>query len=251
MQKQYVKVIIIIATVGLLSGCNNKNNTNEYSNNSIENLDGTSLTFRGLTYNIIQAGGHRWLDRNLGSSSACSDYKGDPECWGDLYQWGRPSDGHQKRNSSTVSEISSNVQPNHNNFILVHIKEKDIVKAAPHIVTANWYTLHDNSLWQENAIGVCPTGWRVPTIHDFEDLNISSPKDAFHKIKLSLSGFRVGHDMNNNGKVRGASYMGFYWTSTIKHDKNAVAAFKIDIGVEPTYHYHAKASGNSVRCMKD
>ena len=249
MQKQYIKVIITIATVGLLLGCNNKNNTNEHSNNSIENLDGTSLTFRGLTYNIIQAGGHQWLDRNLGSSSACSDYRGDSECWGDLYQWGRPSDGHQKRNSSTVSEISSNVQPNHNNFILVHIKEKDIVKAAPHIVTANWYTLHDNSLWQENAIGVCPTGWRVPTIHDFEDLNISNAKDAFHKIKLALSGFRVGYDRNND-EVKGASYMGFYWTSTIKEDKYAVA-LNLYITRKPFDGYSSKASGYSVRCMKD
>lgn len=250
MQKQPKKIMISIAILGLLLGCNDKNSSID---DTTENYSDSSLTFRGFAYNIIKIGNHQWLDRNLGSSSSCNDYKGDPECWGDLYQWGRPFDGHQKRNSSIVSEISHDVNPSHNSFIIVHIKEKDIVKVSHQIPTVNWYTLHDNNLWKENGTGsneVCPTGWRVPTIQDFEDLNISSSKDSFRKIKLSLGGFRVGHNRNNNGKSRGTSYMGHYWTSTTKKDKYAIA-FEIDITEKPFFSESSKASGNLVRCMKD
>lgn len=44
--------------------------------------------------------GHTWMDRNLGASRAATSST-DTEAYGDLYQWGRAADGHQKRTSGT------------------------------------------------------------------------------------------------------------------------------------------------------
>ena len=54
--------------------------------------------------------GKTWMDRNLGASRAATSSK-DSEAYGDLYQWGRAADGHQKRNSATTRKLSSTDTP--------------------------------------------------------------------------------------------------------------------------------------------
>ena len=46
-----------------------------------------------------------FLDRNLG---ALSNDITSSDSWGDLYQWGRKTDGHEKRLSDTTNTISPN-----------------------------------------------------------------------------------------------------------------------------------------------
>ena len=77
----------------------------------------------------------------------------------------------------------------------------------------------------------------------------TSTVDAFKTIKLNLGGFRSGHDRHNNGEEMGASFMGFYWTSTVQNNKNAVA-FELDMTNKPFFARSAKANGYSVRCIK-
>ena len=61
--------------------------------------------------------GETWMDRNLGATRAATSST-DAASYGDLYQWGRASDGHQCRSSGTRSTLSSVDQPNHSDFIL-------------------------------------------------------------------------------------------------------------------------------------
>lgn len=58
------------------------------------------------------ATGQTWMDRNLGASRAATSMN-DEQAYGDLYQWGRAADGHQKRNSGTTSTLSSTDTPIH------------------------------------------------------------------------------------------------------------------------------------------
>jgi hypothetical protein len=44
------------------------------------------------------------MDRNLGASQVATS-RSDTSSFGDLYQWGRRSDGHQCRNSSISSNL--------------------------------------------------------------------------------------------------------------------------------------------------
>jgi serine/threonine protein kinase len=63
------------------------------------------------------ATGRVWMDRNLGASRAATSST-DAQAYGDLYQWGRAADGHQKRTSATTTTLSSGDQPGHGSFIL-------------------------------------------------------------------------------------------------------------------------------------
>lgn len=46
--------------------------------------------------------GRVWLDRNLGAKEVCTSID-DKNCFGDYYQWGRGSDGHEKYKSRVVT----------------------------------------------------------------------------------------------------------------------------------------------------
>ena len=57
------------------------------------------------------------MDRNLGASQVATS-SDDAASYGDLYQWGRGTDGHQIRTSATTTTLSSADVPGHGNFIL-------------------------------------------------------------------------------------------------------------------------------------
>src|SRR5690554_6304293 len=60
--------------------------------------------------------GKVWMDRNLGASQVATTST-DAAAYGDLYQWGRCFDGHQKRTSGTTITLSATDTPGHNDFI--------------------------------------------------------------------------------------------------------------------------------------
>ncbi|WP_446008965.1 hypothetical protein [Candidatus Electrothrix sp.] len=76
-----------------------------WSGSDFEGCNGTSwVTF---TYSpvviptVTSATGKVWMDRNLGASQVATLFD-DTAAYGDLYQWGRPTDGHEQRDSGTV-----------------------------------------------------------------------------------------------------------------------------------------------------
>ncbi|MFN5208897.1 MAG: hypothetical protein ACK5D8_05340, partial [Bacteroidota bacterium] len=79
--------------------------------------------------------GKTWMDRNLGASQVAASAN-DVNAYGDLYQWGRRADGHQCRNSSTTSALSSSAQPAHGDFI--------VNNNSPW----NWQSNINDNLWQ-------------------------------------------------------------------------------------------------------
>ncbi len=92
--------------------------------------------------------GKTWMDRNLGAiqaaTSSTTEY-----AYGDLYQWGRGTDGHQIRTSTTSSTLSSSDTPGHGNFILMG--------GSPY----DWRSPQNTNLWQ-GVSGVnnpCPSGY--------------------------------------------------------------------------------------------
>ena len=106
--------------------------------------------------------GKTWMDRNLGASQVATSST-DPNAYGDLYQWGRFSDGHQCRTSPTTSALSSLDQPGNNMFIL-----------APN-TPYDWRSPQNTNLWQgvNGVNNPCPMGYRIPTETELDNERLS------------------------------------------------------------------------------
>jgi uncharacterized protein (TIGR02145 family) len=179
------------------------------------------------------------MDRNLGATQVATS-SNDANSYGDLYQWGRGSDGHQCRNSATTTALSAVDQPVNGNFI-----------KAPNS-PYNWRSPLNDNLWQGvNGINnPCPTGYRLPTVTELNEERLSwSPNinatGAFNSVlKLPMAGYR----QSGNGLLTIAGSLGIYWSSTVSGTN---ARYLLFASSEASMHAFYRAFGFSVRCLKD
>ena len=160
-----------------------------------------------LVVNVVNpTTGKIWMDRNLGASQVATSST-DANSYGDLYQWGRRSDGHQCRNSSTTATLSSIDQPTNGNFITINSGNYD------------WRSPQNTNLWQgvNGVNNPCPSGYRLPTETELNAERASwSPNNnsagAFASpLKLPMAGFRS----SSNGSLLSVGTEGVYWSSTV------------------------------------
>lgn len=182
--------------------------------------------------------GKTWMDRNLGASRVATSST-DAESYGDLYQWGRGTDGHEKRNSQTTSALSSNDTPGHGKFITVSSGNYD------------WRSPQNDNLWQgvSGTNNPCPEGFRIPTIAEWEAERASwssnNSAGAFTSpLKLPVAGYRDYSD----GTLYGVGSYGYYWSVTVLGTSAQLLYF--NSGKAGTNYYY-RAYGYSVRCLKD
>ncbi len=182
--------------------------------------------------------GRTWMDRNLGASQVANTIY-DQAAYGDLYQWGRLSDGHQCRNASTTDELSTSDNPGNGNFITIGDGALD------------WRIPQNNNLWQgiEGVNNPCPTGFRLPTtdewIEEIDSWGQNNVEGAFASpLKLTAGRYKP----LNGGIVFPVGNFGSYWASTVTGIGAAALYFDIEsAGIGSS----ARASGLSVRCIKD
>ena len=179
-----------------------------------------------------------WMDRNLGATQAATSST-DANAYGDLYQWGRRSDGHQCRNSATTTTLSSTDQPANGSFII-----------APNL-PYDWRSPQNDNLWQgvNGVNNPCPSGYRLPTEAELvtERLSWSSnnAQGAFASaLKLPVAGYRDG----SNGSLFDVGTIGHYWSSTVNGVVSRGLAFSSS---NASLNYNGRAYGLSVRCLKD
>ncbi|MDC1370935.1 hypothetical protein N8289_03745 [Flavobacteriales bacterium] len=187
--------------------------------------------------------GKVWMDRNLGATNIVTNHY-DSSTYGDLYQWGRFSDGHQCRNSDTTYLLSSTVASGHDDFILYQ------TPPGVSIATGDWYLPNTGIQWQNSQINnPCPNGYRLPTQTEFNnEVSYWLTQNAYgaisSPIKFPLSGKRRHYD----GLVLGGSVEGLYWTSTINFERSvALQIFGNGVGTQS----HFRATGASIRCIKE
>jgi uncharacterized protein (TIGR02145 family) len=179
--------------------------------------------------------GEIWMDRNLGATQVATSST-DAAAYGDLYQWGRATDGHQIRTSATTLTLSSDNNPGHDNFILAPDSPND------------WLSPQNDMLWQgvSGTNNPCPSGYRLPTEVEWNEERQSwSSNDAAgafaSPLKLPLAGSRV----YNNGSVLND---GAYWSSTVSSTESYLLFFT---GSDALMASNRRAWGLSVRCIKD
>ena len=183
-----------------------------------------------------------WMDRNLGASQAATAIN-DEAAYGDLYQWGRFSDGHQCRNSETTSTNATTAEPNQGNswdgkFILEPSFPND------------WLSSQNNNLWQGvNGINnPCPEGYRLPTDAELNDergsWSSNNSAGAFASpLKLPAAGARF----YDSGSLFSVGLSGNYWSSTAP----GTSGYLYFDSSDALMFDNNRAYGFSVRCLKD
>jgi uncharacterized protein (TIGR02145 family) len=184
--------------------------------------------------------GRVWMDRNLGASRAATSST-DAESLGDLYQWGRRADGHQKRNSPTTTTLSSTDTPAHGSFILVENFWDD------------WRTTQNNTLWQgvDGINNPCPNNYRLPTEAEWNDeLNSWSSNNSAGSyaspLKLPAAGIR-------NATTGTLSFAGFViWRGYYRSSSVFTSPRYLHIDSGSVFISNSgRAEGMSVRCIKE
>ena len=180
-----------------------------------------------------------WLDRNLGATRAAVAYN-DSMASGDLCQWGRLADGHQKRDSDTTEQLSAGIVPGHDHFI-----------ASP-LISDDWLVVSDDSLWNgsDNTNCSCPEGWRVPTAGELAmEMNSWTPQNMDGAYASTLKWVASGN-RDNHGTERYSEYWSFIWSSTpATHQDAYVLAIPGSLPAEIISS--GRIYGLVVRCIRD
>ena len=213
------------------------------SKGAVINLDGTMyiIAVPEPTTSIptVTSAGQVWMDRNLGATQVAISSI-DELAYGDLYQWGRLSDGHQNRTGGTITTMNSDSDvPGHDKFITEDQFPFD------------WREPQNDNLWQDLVGGnnPCPQGFRLPTKAEFETERLSwSSNDADGAFASPLKLVVAGTYSYLDGTLNSVGTHGQYWTSTI----TGFQAYYLQFRSDHAYEYdNFRASGLSVRCIKE
>lgn len=166
---------------------------------------------------------------------------------GDLYQWGRPKDGHQLRTSTTTTTRSATDAPGHNMFIVSN--NIDLVN--------DWRSSYNNNLWggTKTANDPCPSGYKVPGRSHWTVLNATTTKtwtgDGYRfgtSLYLPAAGFR-----NQGGTLVNAVLpfsTGYYYSSTVNGVFVYYEHLHATIGTRDVSNGY-RVYGMSVRCVAE
>ncbi len=186
---------------------------------------------------VTSANGRIWMDRNLGASQVATNLA-DTAAYGDMYQWGRLLDGHERRVSATTSILSTTDTPGHGSFITAMHPQMD------------WRNPQNDNLWQgvKGTNNPCPRGFRLPTAAEWgieiATWGASTVAGGFASpLKLPAAGYRQDSD----GGIYFAGVDGFYYSSTINGTGTNYLYLSSYIDILSVN----RSFGMSVRCIKD
>ena len=200
--------------------------------------------------------GKVWLNNNLGadySNTAKSSFNlaqqataiGDYKAYGSLYQWGRPSDGHELVNwlSSTTSNFTGTTATK---------STTDVPGNALFITGQDWRSTQNDNLWQgENGVNnPCPFGFRLPTNPELTALwaaeGITNYTTAVNSsLKFPITGYRNLAE----GFINSPNDALYLWSSTANGTN--VDVRRIINTVTTSTNPYNRSYGFPVRCIQN
>jgi len=214
--------------------------TTEYEGATLQMIGGVP-TWTGGTPppppSVTSITGKIWMDRNLGATQV-AESSTDAASYGDSYQWGRGTDGHEKRTplSGNTNILSVGDTPGHGDFIYL---------------SSNWRSTLNDNLWQ-GVTGVnnpCPSGYRLPTDTELDAERLSwirndSAGAIASPLKLPMNGRRRFSD----GSFERVNTYGYYWSSTVSGASSRGLGF---LSNNAFISDDGRAMARAVRCLKD
>jgi streptogramin lyase len=209
-----------------------------------------SIITKPIYYGTVTTGtGRIWLDRNLGASRVATSST-DTQAFGDYYQWGRPTDGHQSQyitnNNSTGftnTKSTTSVPPNG-------------LWIQPNDGSEDWLITANNTLWvgANPSNNPCPPRFRIPTLSEWQAeqalFTSNNSNGAFnYSLKLTMPGWLENFD-NNGASFIAKSSGGFYLTQTA-NSNGSVQYFGINSVNVWNDTNLSKRRGLSCRCIKN
>ncbi|NDE11321.1 MAG: hypothetical protein EBZ95_12260, partial [Chitinophagia bacterium] len=183
------------------------------------------------------AAGKTWLQANLGALGVATSST-DTDSYGWYYNWGKPTDGHQFKNSPTSATQFSSDTPTPGIFTCCN---NNIIA---------WQTTPNTNLWS-GVSGInnpCPSGWRLPTKSEWETL-LSTPPAITNSSTAFSSNLKLPASMGRDrtyGNIMGSNTNNLYWSGD---GSNSTWAWHHSGGIAtgtfwPTY-------GAPVRCVQN
>ena len=180
----------------------------------------------------------------------------DATVYGDLYQWGRNTDGHEKRNSGKTNVLSTSDIPGHGLFIT-------------NCSGFDWRSPRNDKLWgnPKTANDPCPSGYRVPTKEEWESICDATSGNVWTWSDTGTRGFKISANgganytlflpqaLDRDCAATGLFAGGGYWSSTPATTITDAHCLNIPYNTitpiaNPSYQSF-RANGQSVRCVKE
>jgi len=174
-----------------------------YATNSTGTSYGPEVSFAFIP-TATSATGKIWMDRNLGATRAAISST-DASSFGDIYQWGRASDGHQLINSTTTPTPSASTTAA-NGYFVIGVSQRD------------WLSTSNDNLWQgvDGINNPCPKGFRIPTKQEWiDEIATWSPKNSSgaYASPIKLPDSQKFRNFTDGGQLSAT----YYWSSTVEN----------------------------------